>query len=240
METWKLKIQLSQKLIKNSIMKPVKTIILILILFPSAALPITGDEALQKFKDHMAGIKTMKGQISLVYQNGEMFSGNFKYMFPGKIFIQLSEPSGKTIISNGKKLWAYDSLSGICGVQELNIDVEEDKQKNENKDKENKRFRIQDRGGPSVLLSGYQVTAVSEEKSGLSIELTNESRRYTEIKLVLNNEFMLIKAIFKNTKDEGFMIKLSEVKTGEKIVPGLFDFNVPANSQVVKNPLDIR
>lgn len=221
-------------------MKQIKIIITILMILSTApAFSLTGDEALQKFKDQMAGIKTMRGQISLLYQNGEMYSGSFKYMFPGKIFIQFSEPSGKTIVSNGKKLWAYDAASGVCGVQELDIEVDED-DKDFKENAGSKRIRVQDRGGPSVFLSGYQVTAVSEEKTGVTIELMNGTRKYTDIKLVLNNEFMLIKAIFKNDKDEGFMIKLSDVKTGEKITPGLFDFNVPANSQIVKNPLDIR
>ena len=64
--------------------------------------------------------------------------------------------------------------------------------------------------------------------------------QYSEIKVVLNSDFFPKGMIFKNIDDEGFTIELKDISTGERITPGIFNFDVPADAQVVKNPLDIR
>ena len=66
---------------------------------------ITGDEALAQFRGRMNGAGKLTGIISWSHSGGETYTGAFKYMSPGKIYIKFSSPPGKTIVSNGKSLW---------------------------------------------------------------------------------------------------------------------------------------
>ena len=196
---------------------------------------LTGDEIVGKFKERMAGISTMKGKVSISFQTGEIYSGNFKYMSPGRIYIKLNDPPGKIIVANDRKLWVHDSSSDVCGVQELDTG-----DKDKDKDKEDKKNQPERKGGIELLLDSYEIILSLEGQNGYSIELRNEKRKYSEIRLFLDSTFMLINAIFKNKDGEGFLLELSDVTFGEKILPSLFNFNVPASTQVVKNPLDVR
>jgi outer membrane lipoprotein-sorting protein len=51
---------------------------------------------------------------------------------------------------------------------------------------------------------------------------------------------MIKKAVFRNEKGDGFAATFSGITVNEPISPGSFDFSVPSNAQLVKNPLDIR
>jgi hypothetical protein len=51
---------------------------------------------------------------------------------------------------------------------------------------------------------------------------------------------MLKKVKFSRENGDGFTASLSGVILNEPIASGVFDFNPPANSQVVKNPLNVR
>ncbi len=180
----------------------------------------------------------MKGQLTLTYQSGEVFSGIFMYMNPGKIYIKLTDPPGKLIITDSKKLWVYDSTTDVCGVQELEM-KEEDAAK-EHGEKQGNDIKTKLRGGIERFLRGYEVKSVSSDPLSYTIEMVSEKRKYSDIKLVIDTNFILVKAVFKDKNEDGFSVKLSDVIFGEKIPPGLFNFNVPANAQVVKNPMDIR
>lgn len=213
--------------------------ILLTILYHSSyAFPMTGEEAMMKLNERLAGEGTLQGKISISYQSGQTYSGIFMYMKPGKIYVKLTEPPGKLIITNGRRLWVYDSLTDICGVQEM--DTEEASSGSEVDNKPGNGIRSKLKGGIQMFFNNYKTKLVSDNPSQYTIELTNESRQYSEIKFVLNSDFMLTSASFNDKNGDGFVIKLSEVKTGEKIAPGLFNFNVPAEAQVIKNPLDVR
>lgn len=199
---------------------------------------MTAEETISRFNERFASIETMKGQVSVSYQSGEIYSGIFMYSNPGKIYIQFTNPPGKFIVTNGKKLWAYDSSTDVCGVQEMDVEDEEDKQGNKT---QNKDIKPKLKGGIERFIRNYEARlAEPENPESKIIELVNEKWKYSDIKLFLDQEFLPVKAIFMDKDGDGFIIKLSDIKIGENIVPGIFNFNVPANAQVVKNPLDIR
>jgi outer membrane lipoprotein-sorting protein len=219
--------------------RKIRTIIFVLCLlcYSSSVFALTGEEAMAKLVERLAGADTLKGKITISYQSGEVYSGIFIYMHPGKMYMKFSDPPGKLIVTNGKKLWVYDAATDVCGVQELETEeAGSDKQDN---DKQTKGIKPKLMGGISRFLRTYE-TRFSEGSSQPVIELSNESKKYSEIKFILNPDFMLSSAVFKDKEGDGFMIKLSDVKIGEKITPGVFNFKAPDNAQVVKNPLDIR
>jgi len=189
-----------------------------LLAITSDAFPITGEEALAKFQGRMNSIRTMRGNISWTDESGFIYTGNFKYMAPGKIYVKFSSPSGKIIASNGRKLYLYNPSSNICGIQELGGGGS---------------------GGISALVGGYMAIAFGGA-GGYTIKLSGNDRHYTNITLVTDSSFMLKKAVLKTREGGGSTISLSGVITGEGISPGTFDFNVPPGAQTVNNPLNIK
>ncbi|TAL32206.1 MAG: outer membrane lipoprotein carrier protein LolA [Spirochaetes bacterium] len=198
-----------------------KAVVLILCLFVfTEGYSLNGDEALRKFQDRMYGVGTMSGQISWVYTSGTMYSGSFKYMAPGRIYVKFTTPTGRVLVTNGKKLWVYDSQSNICGVQDLGRGGS---------------------GGIASLVQGYLPLLSAQGSGGYTIKLKSNERQYNEITLVLDGNFMMKKAVMQSRGGgEGLSITLSNVRTGEGMTAGTFDFNVPSNAQLVKNPLDVK
>lgn len=190
-----------------------------LILTSLPVYAITGDEALARFQQRMHGIGRMTGIVSWTSHTGMTYTGSFKYMSPGKIYVKFSNPGGKVVVSNGKRLWIYDSGSNICGVQDLGRSGS---------------------GGIAGMVNGYMAIVVSQGSGGYTLKLKNNERTYSEIILYLDGSFMLKKAVLKTTDGEGFSITLRNVDTTAGVVSSMFNFNAPANSQVIKNPLNIR
>jgi outer membrane lipoprotein-sorting protein len=206
----------------------------LIVIYSAPVFALTGDEAMAKLADRLTGAGTIKGKIAISYQSGEIYSGIFMYMHPGKMYVKFTDPPGKLIVTNGKKLWVYDSATDVCGAQELETVEVADKDPEKAKDIKPKLM-----GGITRFLKTYE-TRISENSSQPVIELSNESKKYSEIKFILNPDFMLTSAVFKDREGDGFVIKLSDMKFGENITPGVFNFKAPANAQLVKNPLDIR
>ncbi len=197
---------------KNCTKALMTTFLLLIFAFPLFA--ISGSDALSKFRSRMFGVHSMRGMISLSTGGGEQLTGTFSYLSPGKIFVQFS--NGKTIVSNGKKLWVYDPASAICGVQDLGGGGS---------------------GGIAAFVSGNAIA--SESASGVTIKV-NSSGPYEEITLVCDSSYLLRSATFDRASGGGFSVQLSGVQTGLGLPSGMFDFSAPPSAQLVKNPLNMR
>ena len=196
-----------------------KTLILAFLLcFAAPLFAITGDQAIARFKATMFSVGKMTGNISWSGSGGQRFSGNFKYMAPGRIYIKFSNPSGKIIVSNGRKLWIFNKASNVCGIQDLGGGGS---------------------GGIAALVNGYSAIA-TPRGSGYTIKLKNNDKHYSQIILIVNRNFFLKTAILKTKSGQGISFTLSNVNTRAGIMKGLFDFRVPPNAQTVINPLNIK
>jgi outer membrane lipoprotein-sorting protein len=174
---------------------------------------LTGEEAVARFKSRMNGIGTMTGTISWSHSSGLMYSGDFKYMAPGKIYVTFSRPPGKYIISNGRTLWVYNSESKVCNIQDLAGGVS---------------------GGIAGMVRGYNAIA-TQSKTGYTIKLRNNEKRFTDITILVDSSFLLRRAMLKTAIGETLIVHLSNVVTGINIRPDIFDFHIPENVQVIKN-----
>ncbi len=196
------------------------TLILFIILsITRASYAITGDEAVSQFRGRMNSIGKLTGIISWSNSTGETYTGAFKYMNPGKIYIKFSSPGGKTIVSNGKSLWVYSSGSNICGIQDLSGGGS---------------------GGIAALTSGYFAIVTAQGPGGYTIKLKNNEKSFTEIILMVDSTFFLKKAILKSKNGGTYNFSLSNISMTDAVIPSIFDFNVPSNAQVVRNPLNIK
>jgi len=199
--------------------KKVITSVFAFAFFCSAAYALTGDEAVAKLKSRIYSAGTMRGVISLSHSSGEMYTGSFKYMSPGKFYIQFSTPPGKIIATNGKKLWVYDKADNVCGVQDVDKTVS---------------------GGIAGYINGYMSISSPSGATDTIIKLKSPNRTYRDIIILVDSSFMPKKITFRQENGDGFTATLSNIVINEPMAPGLFDFNVPANAQVVKNPLNVR
>ncbi len=191
---------------------------LLLPLFIHPVFAINGEEALARFKGRMQSIEKMTGNITWT-TSGSNSAGNFKYMSPGKIYVKFSSPSNKIIVANGRKLWIYDPGSSICGIQDLAGNGS---------------------GGIASLVNDYLAIVTSQGAGGYTLKLKNSNKTYSEIILILDSSFMLKKATLRSKDGESMTFSLSNVDTSASVMKNLFDYSVPANTQVVKNPLNIK
>ncbi len=180
---------------------------------------ITGEQALQRFRSRMLGISKMTGIISWSAGDGQASTASFKYLNPGKIYMKFSNPKGKLIITNGKKLWAYNKGSNICGIQELGSSLS---------------------GGIAGLTNGYMAIVTSQSSKGYTLKLKSSEKSYSQITLMLDSTFFLKKIIMKNKDGGSINFSLSNIDTHASVMKSMFEFTVPPNAQVVNNPLNIR
>ena len=190
--------------------------IAIFVLSPLFAL--SGDEAVAKFRGRMGSVDKLAGTISWTTANGTMYTGSFKYMRPGMIHVKFSSPSNKVVVSNGKKLWIYDTSSNICGIQELGA---------------------WSSGGIAGMVAGYNAIA-SGGDGGYTIKLKAPNRTFSEIILNTDGSFMLKRASLKNKNGDVLVFNLNLLDSVGSVSAGMFNFSVPSNAQVINNPLDIK
>lgn len=200
-------------------MKKKLTLILLLVFSLNPAYSLTGDEVLEKFRSRMHNIDKLAGVISWTTSHGASYSGNFKYLNPGKLHIKFTNPSGRTIVSNGRTLWVYSPSSNIVGVQDLSNDGS---------------------GGIGSFTNGYMALLTDEGSNGYTLKLKHDTRHYQEIILLLDSTFFLKRALFKTKEGMLYSFTISDISTTATIMPGLFNFEVPANAQRVNNPLNIQ
>jgi len=184
----------------------------------SDILAISGDDAVARFRNRMNGAEKLAGTISWTTANGTMYTGAFKYMRPGMIHVKFSSPPHKTIVSNGKKLWIYDSSSNICGVQDLGH---------------------WGSGGIAGMISGYNAVA-SGGGDGYTIRLKSATRNFPEIVINTDGSFMLRRATLKNKNGDTTSFSLNLLESTGSVSAGMFNFSVPSNAQVINNPLNIK
>ena len=205
---------------KDHFMKKKFILILLLLFSLNPVYSLTGDEALEKFRSKMQSIEKLSGVISWTTSRGATYSGNFKYLNPGKLYIKFTNPPGRTVVSNGRTLWVYSPSSNIVGVQELSDGGAS--------------------GGIASFTNGYMPFLIEDGPNGYTLKLKNDNRHYQEITLLLDRSFFLKRAVFKTSEGILYSFTFSEISTAVTIMPGLFNFEVPANAQRVNNPLNIQ
>jgi outer membrane lipoprotein-sorting protein len=199
--------------------KPVLIIMLAALFFSMPLFSLTGEEAVEKFRGRMYGVKKLTGVISWTSLEGQTYSGSFKYLAPGKIYVKFTSPSEKIMVSNGETLWIFTPGTNMCGVQEL--------------------LKGTASGGIPALVAGYD-GIVTEGDTGYTIKLKNDDRKFTEIILSVDLTFMLKGAIFKQEDGRIISFSLSDTSADAEVNPSLFEFKVPKGVQVVRNPINVR
>jgi len=208
----------TEDLIKNGITMKIKIAVataLLIILQTAPNFALTADEVMEKFRGRMHGAGKLSGTIKWESDTNMQYSGSFKYM-SGKIFIKFNNPPGKVIVCNGKKLWIYNQNSNICGVQDVGGGT----------------------GGIAGLLHGYNGIVTGQGADGYTVKLNKPNAAFPEAILRLDQSFFLKSVSLKNRN--GNQLRFTIALDSGAVLNSQFEFNVPPNAQVVKNPLQIK
>lgn len=204
---------------REQIFMKIKYFFIPVLLVLAAAAPVfsmTAEEAMGKFRARMNIQEPISGVISWTMSDDVQCTGSFKYM-PGKFYLKFTNPAGRIIVCNGKKLWIYSQSSNVVGIQTLS-----DKQS----------------GGLVSLLYGY-TGIVTQDGDGYTVKLKKDDAYYPEAVLSLDSTFFLKRLVIKDKKGNVQRFSISSIETGS-VMKNHFEFSVPANAQVLKNPLDIQ
>src|SRR4030042_3725298 len=194
-------------------------LVLLMLLYSTRLLSISGDEAVEKFRGRMLRLEKLTGVISWTSLEGQTYSGSFKYLAPGKIYIKFSSPSEEILVTDGRTLWIYSPGTKRGGIQELAKDATS--------------------GGIAALVAGYSGIA-AERDAGYTLKLKKDESQYSEIILSVDATFLLKGAIFKLNDGRIISFSLSDISTTAEVRPSLFNFKIPKGVQIVNSPLIIR
>jgi len=194
-------------------------VIACVLVLSSSAFALTGEEAVRGMQQRLSAVSRISGVISITYATGETMTGSFVYARPNKLHIKFSNPSGKEVVTNGRKLWVYSPSSKICGSQDLDPGLS---------------------GGLGAVVNGYPAIMTSQRSDGYTVKLKDDTKHYSEIQLGLSRDFFPEKMVFRTSDGKGFTIILTNINFSPRVIDSFFDFNVPSNCQVVKNPLNIK
>lgn len=187
----------------------------------TALYPINEEEAVQAFKKRMNTAEKLSGTISYTSIEGQNYSGSFKYMAPGCLYIKFSNPQGKLLVSNAKKLWLYDPHTKVCAIQDLDIEGGMS-------------------GGITSILEGYTPALLPKEKQGCALKFNNPQQEISDIILYLDDSFFITRGAFLDKEGKGFTFSITNLDHAPDIVKKIFDFDVPPNVQIIKNPLNVK
>ncbi|WCL50409.1 outer-membrane lipoprotein carrier protein LolA [Leptospira sp. GIMC2001] len=156
----------------------------------------------------MNSFDSFRANITL---NGSI-TGTLSYKKPGNLHIKFSD--GRVISANGKTLWFYSPERGIAAKQDL------------------KGYS----SGIAGLVSGYEEVP----GTGKNLKLKSSTKRYSEISIALNESNLPRSIRMKqlNSEEGTTEIIFSGISTNIGLSSSLFNFQPPASSLIVENPLN--
>ncbi len=212
--------QLITLLIKQSILKNnIFAIFLVLSMIPSFSPAANDREVVKNVAGFFQRIRSVQATFSIAEGSSIVMRGMLRYVHPGRLRVDLSEPAGKKIISSGRYLFVIDQNSGTVGRQNLHAGAIS--------------------GGLSFLNS-YGNIAVIPSANGYMIRLRKKGATWSQVSISATKNFIPTRIKLQGIRTAGTTITFSNVKTGISFPGKLFDYRVPGNIQMVENPLNLK
>lgn len=166
---------------------------------------------------------------SKAYKNGRI-----TYKAADKMLIEFSNPSGQKIVSDGKRMWVYIPSLNVVAEQDLKSDSAS-------------LFSAATGSGLRRLFSKYHYKFASknqpEKQPDGSMQYTlflkqRESRSgFRTIKLWISEDFLIKKASGESSTGKTIEINFNNIKTNLVLSGGMFQFDIPSQARIIKNPL---
>lgn len=186
-------------------------------------MPKLKAESEQSIVRKIAAFHTLYGGFEANFSISEGMSGGMsgkvRYVHPGRIRVDFSNPSGKKIISNGKYLWVYDQNRNSVGRQNV--------------------YPRSLSGGLGFLV-GYSNIQSSASGSGYVVRLSSRTAYWKSVVIRARKDYIPTQIIMSDGKGGSKTITFSAIKKGRSFPGKIFDFRVPGSAQTVENPLNLK
>jgi outer membrane lipoprotein carrier protein len=187
----------------------------------------------KKFSDmesYQADFKIVSEKLgNKAYKNGRII-----YKATDKMLIEFANPSGQKIVSDGKRLWVYIPSMNVVAEQDMRSDSAS-------------IFSSATGSGLKRLFTKYHYKFASrnqpEKQSDGSMQYTlflkqRESRSgFRTIKLWISEDFLIKKAVGESSTGKMIEINFTNIKSNFEVSSGVFQFDIPSQAKIIKNPL---
>jgi outer membrane lipoprotein carrier protein len=183
-----------------------------------------------EMESYQADFKIMSEKLG----NKSNKTGRITYKAANRMLIEFSNPSGQRIVSDGKSMWIYIPSMNVVAEQDLKQDS-------------GSIFSATTGSGLKRLFSKYHYKFASktqpEKQSDGSMQYTlflkqKESRSgFRTIKLWISEDYIIKKAAGESSTGKNIEIQFYNMKTNIALQNGLFQFDIPSQAKIIKNPM---
>lgn len=203
----------------------IKNFLIVFLIFFLSASAFTDNEQLpprdilEKMVYSIIRVKTIRAYFSFTDESGTGMEGLLRYWYPGRIRLDLSEPAGKKIVTNGKYLWVYDESRKVAGRQNLSA---------------------KSLSGGLKWLRGYEEVTAIPQLDGHILQLRSKKRRWKTVTVRMGSDYIPLSIVMDNDQGSTQTLTLSDIKTGQSFMGKIFDFRFPGSVQLIENPLNLK
>jgi outer membrane lipoprotein carrier protein len=197
----------------------------------------TVSDVVKKVRKKFSDMESYQADFKIVSEklgNKAFKNGRITYKANDKMLIEFINPSGQRIVSDGKRMWVYIPSMNVVAEQDLKSDS-------------GSLFSSATGTGLKRLFAKYHYKFASknqpEKQSDGSMQYTlflkqRESRSgFRTIKLWVSEDFFIKKAVGESSTGKMLEINFSNIKTNLGLSNGMFQFDIPSQARIIKNPL---
>jgi outer membrane lipoprotein carrier protein len=197
----------------------------------------TVSDVVKKVRKKFSDMESYQADFKIVSEklgNKAHKSGRIIYKATDKMLIEFANPAGQKIVSDGKRLWVYIASMNVVAEQDMKSDSAS-------------IFSSATGSGLKRLFTKYHYKFASknqpEKQSDGSMQYTlflkqRESRSgFRSIKLWISEDFLIKKAVGESSTGKMIEIIFSNIKSNFEVSNGVFQFDIPSQAKIIKNPL---
>ncbi len=197
----------------------------------------TVSDVVKKVRKKFSGMESYQADFRIVSEklgNKAHKNGRITYKATDKMLIEFINPAGQKIVSDGKRLWVYIPSMNVVAEQDMRSDSAS-------------IFSSATGSGLKRLFTKYHYKFASrnqpEKQSDGSMQYTlflkqRESRSgFRSIKLWISEDFLIKKAVGESSTGKMIEIYFSNIKSNFEVSSGIFQFDIPSQAKILKNPL---
>jgi outer membrane lipoprotein carrier protein len=197
----------------------------------------TVTDVVKKVKKKFSEMESYQAEFKILSEklgNKSAKSGRISYKAGNRMLIEFSNPPGQKIVSDGKNMWIYIPSMNVVAQQDLKQDS-------------GSIFSSASGNGLKRLFSKYHYKFASktqpEKQPDGAMQYTlllkqRESRSgFRTIKLWISEDFIIKKALGESSTGKSIEIQFYNMKTNIALQNGMFQFDIPSQAKIIKNPM---
>lgn len=192
-----------------------KKLLILLTVTISFAQQSDGTELLKQLQSKYNSIIDFTSSFKQVTQ-GKTSTGKFYYKAKDKFRLELNS---RTIISDGKTVWNYTPVNKKVIVTSA--------------DDETNSFSIEDYVFNYPAKCDVSSSKSDDGKDILILKPKTSELNFKEIKLIINNDYLIDEIIMTDYMDNIYNVDLQNTKINQNLSDKLFTFDIPQGTQII-------